>query len=174
MTLLLTDDGCRGCATWTWSPGSGCGEPRPGLPRAFAGQAARQGRLVLLLPPGKKWGGRAGRASSSRCRQGQRGNSRLRRDYSTVRRGPARLGKPTLYGAWRATFPEKYGCRSPRRREVALVSAKPREDERTLPADAAFQVLRNPSSASFGILSVLSGTGTLHALVGERTWLRAQ
>jgi len=26
------------------------------------------------LPPGKKWGGRAGRASSSMCREGQRGN----------------------------------------------------------------------------------------------------
>ena len=176
--VYVTDDGCRGCATWTWSPGSGCGgaESRAAASICGSGREAGRARYCPLLP-GKKRGGRAGRTSSSmcrECREGQRGNSRLRRDYSTVRRGPTRLEKSTLYGAWRATFAEKYGCRSPRQREVAQVSAKPIEDERTLAADAACQMLRNPSSASFGILSMLSGTCRRRALVGERTWLRAQ
>ncbi len=62
---LVAEIRMRGCRV------PGCREHLRGGPRGREGS-------YCPLPPGKKWGGRAGRASSSmcrECREGQRGNS---------------------------------------------------------------------------------------------------
>jgi hypothetical protein len=175
MTLLPTDDGCRGCANsdlvagirmrGAKSRGAGC---RAAASISGSGRVA--GRACTAPYPRVR-GRAAAPAARPRPCAGSVNAATADPDGITVRSSAGRLdqrNRPSR-GLGGLPFPKKYGCRSLRRREVALVSAKPREDERTLAADAVCQVLRNLLSVPPGTLFVLSHFSTLPTLVGERT-----
>ncbi len=67
MTLLLTDDGCRGCATWTWSPRSECGGAESRAAASICGAGREAGRARTAPYPRVRSGAAAPAARPRQC-----------------------------------------------------------------------------------------------------------